>query len=65
MAKYVLKRLLLMIPTLLIVAFAIFGLMSLTEIDPGRLLLGDANQLTQSLDAAYLRWEELAELKDY
>jgi len=42
MAKYVLKRLLLMIPTLLSVAFAIFGLMSLTEIDPGRLLLGDA-----------------------
>lgn len=42
MAKYVLKRLLLMIPTLLIVAFTIFFLMSLTEIDPGRLLLGDA-----------------------
>lgn len=42
MGKYFVKRLLLMIPTLLIVALAIFMLMSLTKIDPGRLLLGDA-----------------------
>jgi len=42
MGNYIIKRLLLMIPTLLIVALAIFMLMSLTEIDPGRLLLGDA-----------------------
>lgn len=42
MSKYIIKRLLLVIPTLLIVALVIFVLMSMTEIDPGRLLLGDA-----------------------
>ena len=41
MGKYVIRRLLLVIPTLLIVSLGIFYLMSLTGIDPGRLLLGD------------------------
>lgn len=43
------------------------ALLSGGESDFSRLgvLTEEYNQLTQSLDAAYLRWEELAELKDY
>lgn len=40
MGKFILKRLLLMIPILLGVAFIIFSIMSLTPGDPGTLLLG-------------------------
>ena len=43
------------------------ALLSGGESDFSRLgiLTEEYNQLTQSLDAAYLRWEKLAELKDY
>ena len=43
------------------------ALLSGGESDFSRLgvLTEEYNQLTQSLDTAYLRWEELAELKDY
>lgn len=40
MGKYVIKRLLLIIPTLLLVTFIVFSIMSLTPGDPGRLILG-------------------------
>lgn len=40
MAKYVAKRLLMMIPTLLLVTFIVFSIMALTPGDPGRLILG-------------------------
>ncbi|MBQ9535731.1 MAG: ABC transporter permease [Clostridia bacterium] len=40
MWKYVLKRLLLIIPILLGVVFIVFAIMSLTPSDPGRLILG-------------------------
>lgn len=41
MARYILKRLLLMIPVLLGVALIIFGLQLVTPGDPARLILGD------------------------
>ena len=40
MHKYVLKRLLLIIPTILGVMFIVFGIMALTPSSPGRLILG-------------------------
>lgn len=40
MAKYVLKRLLLMIPVLLGISFIVFTIMSLTPGDPARMILG-------------------------
>lgn len=45
MGKYVLKRILMMIPTLLAVVFIIFVLINITPGDPGRIMLGqDAAQ---------------------
>lgn len=41
MIRYVLKRLLLLIPVLLGVAFIIFSIMALTPGDPGRMILGE------------------------
>ena len=40
MAKYVLKRLLMIIPMMLIIIFIVFALASMAEVDPGRMLLG-------------------------
>ena len=40
MRKYVIKRLLVLIPVILGVAFIIFGIMALTPSSPGRLILG-------------------------
>lgn len=40
MAKYVIKRLLLLIPTVFVVIFIIFTIMNITPGDPGRLILG-------------------------
>lgn len=42
MAKYVLKRLLHLVPVMLGVIFIIFTIMSLTPGDPGRIILGEA-----------------------
>lgn len=39
MKKYVLKRILMMIPTLLAVVFIIFVLINITPGDPGRIML--------------------------
>lgn len=47
MYKYVLKRLLLLIPVLLGVAFIVFSITALTPGDPGRLILGQ--QATQEM----------------
>lgn len=41
MAKYVVKRLLMLIPTLLVVIFIVFFIMDLTPSDPGTLILGE------------------------
>lgn len=40
MGKYILKRLVMILPTLLLVTFIVFTIMSLTPGDPGRLILG-------------------------
>lgn len=40
MAKYVIKRILLVIPTAFVVVFIIFTIMNITPGDPGRLILG-------------------------
>lgn len=40
MLKYIIKRLLLIIPTLLGVLFIVFAIMNLTPGDPGRQILG-------------------------
>ena len=40
MKKYILKRILAMIPTLLVVIFIIFALINITPGDPGRIMLG-------------------------
>ncbi|MEG1683292.1 MAG: ABC transporter permease [Oscillospiraceae bacterium] len=40
MTKYIFKRLLLIIPTLLLVIFIVFSIMAMTPGDPGRLILG-------------------------
>ncbi len=42
MAKYILKRLLLMIPVLIGVAFVVFTLMYITPGDPAKVILGDS-----------------------
>lgn len=50
MLKYTLKRLLLIIPTMLVVSFMVFVLVNITPADPGRIKLGaDAPQ--ESVDA--------------
>lgn len=41
MARYVIKRLLFIIPTLLVVSFIVLFIMNLTPSDPGTLILGD------------------------
>ena len=41
MLRYVIKRLLFIIPTLLLVAFIVLFIMNLTPSDPGTLILGD------------------------
>lgn len=40
MTKYIIKRLIFIIPTLLLVTFIVFSIMALTPGDPGRLILG-------------------------
>ena len=40
MSKYIIKRLLYMIPVLLGVAFLVFAILSLTPGDPGTIILG-------------------------
>ena len=40
MAKYIIKRILYMIPVLLGVAFLVFTILSLTPGDPGSIILG-------------------------
>ena len=45
MKKYVLKRILMMIPTLLAVVFIIFVLINITPGDPGRIMLGQVGEL--------------------
>ncbi|MBQ9535827.1 MAG: ABC transporter permease [Clostridia bacterium] len=42
MIKYVIKRILLIIPTMLVVLFVIFTILALSPGDPGRLILGQA-----------------------
>ena len=42
MIKYVLKRILLLVPTLLAVVFIVFFIMNLTPSDPGTLILGES-----------------------
>lgn len=44
MTKYVIKRILLLIPTVFIVIFVIFAIMNITPGDPGRLILGPTAQ---------------------
>ena len=41
MTKYIIKRLLLIVPTLLLVTFVVLFIMNLTPSDPGTLILGD------------------------
>ena len=50
MYRYVIKRLLLMIPILLCVVFIVFTIMSLTPGDPGRMILG-MNASQEAVDA--------------
>ena len=40
MSRYVLKRLLMMIPIILIVSFIVFSILSLTPGNPGQIILG-------------------------
>lgn len=40
MLKFILKRLLMIIPMMLIIIFIVFALASMAEVDPGRMLLG-------------------------
>lgn len=50
MLKYIIKRVLLIIPTMLLVSLMVFALVNLTPSDPGRILLGaDATQ--EAVDA--------------
>ncbi|MEA4912061.1 MAG: nickel ABC transporter permease [Oscillospiraceae bacterium] len=49
MYRYVLKRLLLMIPVLLGISFVIFGLMSLSPGDPARMILGESASMEDVL----------------
>ena len=41
MAKYILKRLLMMLPVILGISFLLFSIMNLTPGDPARLRLGE------------------------
>lgn len=47
MGKYVLKRLLALIPTILIIVFVVCFIMELTPSDPGTLILGQNAQQRQ------------------
>ena len=47
MLKYILKRILLMIPVLLGITFIVFTIMNLTPGDPARLILGQAASTTE------------------
>ena len=40
MGKYILKRLLVVIPTLLFIVFVVFFILNITPGDPGRIMLG-------------------------
>jgi len=40
MAKYIIKRLLVVIPTLLFIVFVVFFILNITPGDPGRIMLG-------------------------
>lgn len=42
MKKYIIKRLLIMIPTILVIAIVIFTLMYFTPTDPAKMVLGDS-----------------------
>ena len=58
MKKYILKRILAMIPTLLVVIFIIFALINITPGDPGRIMLGqDAAQEDVDAINAMLRMD--------
>lgn len=61
MTKYVIKRLFLMIPTILGVAFIIFLIMALTPSSPGRLILG----VRASEEAVHEKNEELGYNKPF
>ena len=50
MKKYIIKRLLIIIPTILVIAIAIFTLMYFTPTDPARMVLGDS-ATTEQLEA--------------
>ncbi len=41
MSKYIIKRLLIMIPTLMLITMIVFGIMCLTPSSPGRVILGE------------------------
>ena len=59
MKKYILKRILAMIPTLLVVIFIIFVLINITPGDPGRIMLGqDAAQEDVDAINAMLRMDK-------
>lgn len=59
MKKYILKRILAMIPTLLVVIFIIFALINITPGDPGRIMLGqDAAQEDVDAINAMLRMDK-------
>ena len=59
MGKYVLKRILIMIPTLLVVIFIIFALINIMPGDPGRIMLGqDAAQEDVDAINAMLRMDK-------
>ncbi len=45
MLKYVVKRLIMIIPTMIVVTFIVFLLINITPADPGRIMLG--NEATQ------------------
>lgn len=49
MLKYIIKRLLLIIPTMLVVSFFVFLLVNITPADPGRLILG-TNATQEAVD---------------
>ena len=50
MGKFVLKRLLALIPTILIIVFVVYFILDLTPSDPGHLILGQmARSATRSI----------------
>jgi len=68
MTRYILKRLVLALPTLLLVAIAVFGIVRMAPGDPAQVLLGESASpseivakraqmgLDQSMPAQFLRW---------